>query len=656
MALAIVLMIVSVLIWLSPKSLGTLDSAGSVGSFILGLLSFGISIITFVTGKAPETTDTVLDHLSGLVREESNREATRLHLTQAESIAVEWRMADEQVTPSAADLSKVVPGISVGGYVTRFKTPDTNDIAAIPALLMRTSHRQLVIIGVPGSGKSTTALLLTRGLLEMRATDRSVPVPVRVNLSDWRPDSEDFQDWFIAHLRSQYPPLKRSLGAGDGATVLLNDKRIIPVLDGLDEVPPSLRALAITKLTAAIGADRPCVMTCRSKDYTDAIVPSGRPLGRAFVVELSPVTGTQAAAYLPSGQTAETAARWRPIGRYLRKNPDSEVARALATPLMLYLARTAYTAPDTDPTELLTETASSIRKTLTGRYLQSIYAEGELAAARKYLGFLAQHLTDLSSTEIAWWRLTIPVDHVKRKPLEERNVPDRVKSAILVQQLFVFIAAFAGALSVGKVVALIVAMLCGVALQSRWRQPNQLSSPWRTAAVPLTVGISVGIWVGWFYSPDFGPASGAVAALLTIPYVAYSYRKAGRPESDLLNARRSLRGDALPALLIGVPAALLAGTSGYQNTGSLLVAAGGIGFGITVVLSFGSKAHAGSAWVRYQFTRSWLALTGRIPWRFISFLEDAHRRGILRQTGATYQFRHISLQEALNEYQVGSAR
>jgi hypothetical protein len=31
----------------------------------------------------------------------------------------------------------------------------------------------------------------------------------------------------------------------------------------------------------------------------------------------------------------------------------------------------------------------------------------------------------------------------------------------------------------------------------------------------------------------------------------------------------------------------------------------------------------------------------------MDFLADAHRRGILRQTGAVYQFRHIKLQHWL---------
>lgn len=47
------------------------------------------------------------------------------------------------------------------------------------------------------------------------------------------------------------------------------------------------------------------------------------------------------------------------------------------------------------------------------------------------------------------------------------------------------------------------------------------------------------------------------------------------------------------------------------------------------------------------FTRLWLPLTGRLPWRPKRFLEDAHDRGVLRQVGAAYQFRHAQLRDHL---------
>jgi hypothetical protein len=40
-----------------------------------------------------------------------------------------------------------------------------------------------------------------------------------------------------------------------------------------------------------------------------------------------------------------------------------------------------------------------------------------------------------------------------------------------------------------------------------------------------------------------------------------------------------------------------------------------------------------------------LPLSGELPWRTRAFLRDAHERGVLRQSGAFYQFRHILLQE-----------
>ncbi len=53
------------------------------------------------------------------------------------------------------------------------------------------------------------------------------------------------------------------------------------------------------------------------------------------------------------------------------------------------------------------------------------------------------------------------------------------------------------------------------------------------------------------------------------------------------------------------------------------------------------------AWPRFIVARWWLALRGQLPWRLLAFLADARQRDILRQSGGTFQFRHIRLQEAL---------
>lgn len=57
---------------------------------------------------------------------------------------------------------------------------------------------------------------------------------------------------------------------------------------------------------------------------------------------------------------------------------------------------------------------------------------------------------------------------------------------------------------------------------------------------------------------------------------------------------------------------------------------------------------AGSrAWLCYTFTARWLAVTRRLPWRLMGFLDDAYRLGLLRMVGPVCQFRHSELQDHL---------
>jgi hypothetical protein len=56
---------------------------------------------------------------------------------------------------------------------------------------------------------------------------------------------------------------------------------------------------------------------------------------------------------------------------------------------------------------------------------------------------------------------------------------------------------------------------------------------------------------------------------------------------------------------------------------------------------------ATSVWGRYVIAKTWAALWGDVPWRFMLFLDDAHRRGLLRRAGAAHQFRHTRLQQHL---------
>ncbi|MBL3671479.1 helix-turn-helix domain-containing protein [Streptomyces sp. M2CJ-2] len=73
----------------------------------------------------------------------------------------------------------------------------------------------------------------------------------------------------------------------------------------------------------------------------------------------------------------------------------------------------------------------------------------------------------------------------------------------------------------------------------------------------------------------------------------------------------------------------------------LLGAVGGLGGSAAYVLAL-------TAWGQWLTVgRFWLPLTRRLPWDTAAFLDDAYHRGVLRQAGAVYQFRHIRLQQHL---------
>lgn len=53
------------------------------------------------------------------------------------------------------------------------------------------------------------------------------------------------------------------------------------------------------------------------------------------------------------------------------------------------------------------------------------------------------------------------------------------------------------------------------------------------------------------------------------------------------------------------------------------------------------------AWLAHLTASCYLASIRVLPMRLMSFLDDAHRLGLLRTVGPIYQFRHAELQDHL---------
>lgn len=162
-------------------------------------------------------------------------------------------------------------------------------------------------------------------------------------------------------------------------------------------------------------------------------------------------------------------------------------------------------------------------------------------------------------------------------------------------------------------------------------------------AVSDEVGHSAAVFANYCWK---GMAAGGVLGGILVLIGSMFHSLGAVLDPDVVSTpRRSLAQDRSAAL---VRAALLAVGSALL----LLAPPWNIEFDLQIPcgllwLTLGPAALALSAWGRWRTARLWCAATGKLPWRLMAFLDDAHSRGVLRQTGAVYQFRHLKLQERL---------
>jgi hypothetical protein len=144
----------------------------------------------------------------------------------------------------------------------------------------------------------------------------------------------------------------------------------------------------------------------------------------------------------------------------------------------------------------------------------------------------------------------------------------------------------------------------------------------------------------------FGLGSGVLFGLIRWAQVPIGAEEATSPRSTLKTDRTLYLG--LTSLLIFTFIVVFALASGLSASAGFLAGfSNGLLRGLEGGVVLGLVLGLAGAWPLYVLARSWLALRGRLPWRFSAFLEDAHELGILRRVGAVYQFRHADLQDRL---------
>ena len=247
---------------------------------------------------------------------------------------------------------------------------------------------KLLILGEPGSGKTTTLLTLARDLLLRAEMDEHHPIPVIFNLSAWGEQQLPLTEWLVEDLNSKYQ-VPRKIGQQ-----WLENEALLLLLDGLDEVAANARDNCV----AAINHYREeygfvdMVVCSRTADY-EALTSRLRLQGAVII---QPLDDEQIADYLYS-LGSDVAVVHDLITR------DAQLRELAQSPLMLsimvlaYRGKTASEVPDFADVE-------TQRQNLFQIYVQRVFERrlGEAVFTKAdtlhYLQWLARQMQQQAKT------------------------------------------------------------------------------------------------------------------------------------------------------------------------------------------------------------------------------------------------------------------
>lgn len=727
----------------SPEGLRSAASAGGLVAaltpLVLGLLVWARRPPVALATSTVEQTDAAQRQLASQVLSQWRDEISVRQLDDPGPLAVRWRLTELDIVDRADHVTR---GGRLRGH-PRF-TGRTDRIGEMAREFRELKRRRLVILGDPGMGKTTLALLLLRELLERAEPDD--PVPVLLSMSDWDPGDEALSVWLARRLGEEYPALRATVFGPDAARSLVSQRRVLPILDGLDELPGDVRPAILVRLNES--AADPLVLTCRTAEYHAAVTtPGGDALTGGAVIEPDPLTPADAAGYLVSCLPPGTGRVWQGLLASLQAGVDSPVRSALSTPLTLWLLRKVYVDTRADPSQLCDTsrfpTADTVVEHLLDHLVNAVISANpprhddehpfrpvhawDPIDATKWLAFLAQHMTRLGSRDFAWWHLhraaartaavasgliaglTLAIAAGFQEWLQFGTAHALVVGPVL-GLVFGLVVGLARGLTVGHVLGLVfglsllgpgvtawaihgepviglvfmlaaavpivfVAVLAVGAVgftpadrpayaDLRFRRRTRLLgrklTGWAEGGLVLrfvpgfAVGLVFGGILGFAGEVRNGLVSGllfgfvfGVASWLAIGVTAWAEIPITdeRPETPAVTFGRDLRLVFVKSVTGGCALGVAFGVQGLLTGANGLVTGFSMGVVVAMVIALGVGLNQPSG--RYLAAVAALGVRKQLPLRLLRFLEDAHRLGLLRQTGPVYQFRHARLQDRL---------
>ncbi len=515
---------------------------------------------------------------------------------------------------------------------------------------------ELLILGEPGAGKTTMLLELVTTLLAQAEENEALPIPSVFSLAGFSND-QPLAAWLVDQLANNYE-VPRKLGEA-----WVTDGQFVPLLDGLDEVEPELRATCASAINE-FRRTHPGVsllVTTRSQDYRALALRLN--LDKAIV--LQPLSSDQIDQYL-----AQRGQRLATLRTALQN--DATLRDLAQTPLMLSMMTLAYQqTPDGLQTNV--PQGESGRKLLFDTYAERMarYRSGddyyEPASTIHWLSWLARQMTAankptffLEDMQPTW----LP-------PAERAAFAGRMKTMtfglLAIPAALAALAALAAFGWAGQIIALVVGLgLAGLPLltgrfltRARLRfdrietvEALTWSLPW--AALGLLLGVLAGL--GLALPPFLFDSGSGIPWLVLVPIAAGISQMI---ENALLRSEMRLRtfpgqgvdSSARNGRLVG---GLMAGSVGVVSlaaaalytavTDGLMTPALPWIIWATGYLGVGSwLAFGGLAALQHRRLRSMLHEEGALPQDISQFLDYAAERNLVRKVGGGYTFAHALL-------------
>jgi hypothetical protein len=467
---------------------------------------------------------------------------------------------------------------------------------------------------------------------------------VRFDLSAWGQTKPPLATWLAEQLTSQYQ-VPRKL-----ATAWVAEQRILPLLDGLDEVATERRIACVDAINTFQAEDNgllPLVVCCREQEY------SALPLLKLRgAVIAQPLSDAQIASYLAAGGN-----RLDGVRALIADDPEliaeeAEGGRLLATPLMLSIVTLAYA--DVPLVKLQGTTHAQRRAEVFDRYIDQAFVRR--ASDPRY-----PQATTVQRLRWLAWQLQ---RNARSTFFMEEMQPDwagivwlqRLAFGLLVGLLGALLGALQSPLQSIKLFGLFGGVLGGVLGGDRfyfevitWSW-NEVRPKWRVVLLCVLGGVLGGGMIGMLVSGAIGVLGGVlgggmiggmIGALAVGLKLATDIPLHMRPNSGIVSSlHHALIGglvSGLGAWLINGPhVALVNGRGGFV---ALVGGLSGLFFGL-------------SAFLKYYILRAFLVQRRLMPWNIIAFCDDCAARALLRRVGGGWIFAHRLLLEHLaSQYQ-----